>query len=151
GKSVHVALAGADEVVQVSWETRKVIRRWPAPREPRRVTLTPDGRSLLAASARSAQVRCWDIDTGKLSWERTLNEAFNLLGLAVSPTGSDVVTAQVHHRHHAIIKTSIEQGWALNSRLGLLPVKPTRGASWSQIALDIRNKAVGDPTAVAFS
>jgi cytochrome c peroxidase len=150
-RTLYVALAGADEVALVDWATRKPIRRWPAPREPRRLALTPDGRLLVAACARSSQVRCWDARTGKPAWECSLGDSFNLLGLALSPDGRDAVTAQVHHRHHAMVKSNIEQGWALNSRLARLSVTPAGPGGFSQIALDVRNRAVGDPTAVAFT
>lgn len=150
GRSLFVALAGADEVAQLDWAKREVVRRLPAPREPRRVALTKDGKRLVAASMRSSQVRCWDAATGKLAWERSIHDSFNLLGLAITPDDQEVITTQVHTRHHPIVKHNIEQGWALNSRLARMTVAPG-GGSYSQIALDIRNKAVGDPTALAFS
>jgi DNA-binding beta-propeller fold protein YncE len=150
GKSLFVALAGADEVAQLDWAKREVARRLPAPREPRRVAVTKDGKRLVAASMRSSQVRCWDAATSKLAWERAVDNAFNLLGLALTPDDLEVVTAQVHTRHHPIVKHNIEQGWALNSRLARMTVAPG-SSSYSQIALDIRNKAVGDPTAVTFT
>src|SRR5262249_31561940 len=149
--SRYVALAGADEVAQVEWKTGKTLRRWPAAREPRRLALTADGHFLVAACTRSAQLRCWDTRTDKQSWERTIDGTFNLLGLALSPDGRDVVTAQVKHRHHPIVRSQIERGWALNSRLARRSVQPAGTPAYSQLALDIRFKAVGDPSAVAFS
>lgn len=151
GKSFFVALSGADEVAQVEWSSRKVVRRLQTSREPRRLAVTRDGKTLLAACSRSAQVRCWDISTGKVQWEQTILEAFNLLGLCLTPDDSQVVLAHVHHRHHPLVKNTIEQGWALNSRLSQLAVRGGKPGSYSQIALDVRNKAVGDPSAVAFS
>lgn len=151
GRSLFVALAGGDEVVQFDWARREVTRRLPAPREPRQVVLTNDGKQLIAASMRSSQVRCWDAVTGKLVWERAINDSFNLLGLALTPDGKNVVTTQVHNRHHPIIKHNIEQGWALNSRVARMSVQPDADRDYTQIALDVRNRAVGDPTAVAFS
>jgi cytochrome c peroxidase len=151
GQSLYVALAGADEVVQVDRRTHKILQRWSAPREPRRLALTRDGQFLLAGSTRSAQVRCWDTKTGKLTWERKIAEAFNLLGLALTPDDREVLTTQIHDRHHPIAPSNIEQGWALNSRLARLLLKPTGAASYAQIALDRRNKAVGDPSALAFN
>jgi cytochrome c peroxidase len=151
GRSLFVALAGGDEVAQLDWATRGVTRRLAAPREPRRVVVTRDGKHVLAASMRSSQVRCWDAATGKLAWERTINDSFNLLGLALTPDGQDVVTTQVHTRHHPIIKHNIEQGWALNSRVARMTVQPGGDRAYTQIALDIRNKAVGDPSYLTFS
>ncbi|MFO0843993.1 MAG: YncE family protein [Gemmataceae bacterium] len=151
GRSLFADLAGGDEVAQLDWASREVTRRLPAPREPRQVVLTKDGKQLIAASMRSSQVRCWDAATGKLVWERAINDSFNLLGLALTPDGQDVVTTQVHTRHHPIIKHNIEQGWALNSRVARMSLRPDADRSYTQIALDVRNKAVGDPTAVAFT
>lgn len=151
GRSLYVAQAGDNEVVQIEVPGGKVLRRWPAAREPRGVALTRDGRYLVAASARSAQLRCWDTQTGKLAWEQTLDGSFNLHGLTLAPDDRHLATAQVHHRNHTFIKSNIEQGWALNSRVGRLDLRDAGTPAFRQIALDVRNKAVGDPTAVAFN
>ncbi len=151
GHSLYVALGGTHEVAEVDWRSRTVQRRWPAPSEPRRLTLTPDGRVLAALSGRSGDVRCWDTDTGQLLWERHIYDAFNLHGLAVSPDGKDLMVAYVHHRHSAIAKHHIDHGWALNSRLARLPIEPRPQVEYTQIALDVRGRAVGDPCAVAIS
>src|SRR5436305_84348 len=85
-----------------------------------RQALTADGRYLAAASARSVQVRCWDTKTGKQLWERTLAQAFNLHGLTFRPDGKELVTAHMYDRQHPLNKSNIEQGWAINARLGRL-------------------------------
>jgi DNA-binding beta-propeller fold protein YncE len=151
GASLYVALAGANEVVRIDWPTGKVTRRWPAPTEPRRLALTRDGRYLAAVSGRSAQVRCWDTQTGQLLWERTILEAFNLNGLTFSPDDKELVTALIHDHHHPIALHNIREGWALNNRLGRLTLQPDQRTEYWQIALDIRGQAVGDPCAAAFS
>jgi cytochrome c peroxidase len=151
GESLYAAVAGANEVVQVDWRTRKVLRRWPAPGEPRRLVLSRDGRSLAAAGGRSGTVRAWDTRAGALLWERTFPDAFNLHGLAQSADGKELLTAQVHDRRRAITKSNIENSWALDSRLGRLKWEPEAGTDAWQIALDIRGHAVGDPCALAVS
>jgi cytochrome c peroxidase len=151
GSSLYVAAAGANEVVQLDWQTHRVLRRWPAPTEPRRLALTGDGRFLAAASGRSAQVRCWDTRTGKQLWERTVVDAFNLDGLTFSPDGKELVAAHMHDRHHAIAANNIEQGWALANRLCRMTVVPDPQIDYWQLALDTRGKAVGDACAAAFS
>lgn len=151
GGSLYVALAGTDEVVQFDWQTRKVLRRWPAAGEPRRLALTRDGRFLAAASGRSAQVRCWDTRTGKELWERTISSAFNLHWLTFSPDDKELIAPNIHDRAHAISKRNIEEGWALDNRLSRLTREPDAQTEYWQIALDLRGEAVGDPSAVAFS
>jgi DNA-binding beta-propeller fold protein YncE len=151
GGSLYAALAGTHEVVHIDWRTHNVLRRWPAPAEPRHLALTRDGRFLAAVSSRSAQVRCWDTQTGKQLWERTVVDAFNLHGLVFSPDDKELVTAHVHDRRRPIAVHNIEQGWALDSRLSRLTLEPERHAEYRQIALDTRGQAVGDPCAVAFS
>ena len=152
GDRLHVALSGADEVAEVDWPTRAVVRRLPAAGEPRRVVLSADGRYLAAASGRSAQVRCWDASPGKLLWERSIHDAFNLHGLTLSPDGKSLVTTQVHDHHHTIARNTIENSWALDSRLARMAMGPAgaRG-EFDQVAVDQRGRAVGDPCAVAFS
>src|SRR5262249_25036802 len=108
GKTLYVALAGADEVVQLDCESQKDLRRWPAPSEPRQLLLSPEGHWLLAASSRSSQVRCWDTKTGKLHWERTTIDGFNLRGLTFSPDGQYVVCAHVVQRTFPVTKHHIE-------------------------------------------
>lgn len=151
GDSLYVALAGAAEVVHVEWRSRKVVRRWPAPVEPRRLALSRDGLALAAAGGRSAQVRCWDTRDGKVRWERTFADAFNLHGLTFSPDDKQLVTTQVKDRLHPFTKSNIENGWALDNRLGRLKVVPDRDADCEQIALDLRGRAVGDPCAPTFN
>jgi cytochrome c peroxidase len=151
GNSLYVALSAGHEVVQLDWQTQQVNRRWAAPGEPRRLVLSRDGRVLAAASARSAQVRCWDTTTGKPLWERTISDAFNLHGLAFGPGDKDLVVAHIHDRHHAINKHNIEEGWALDNRLSRLTIEPDKRTEYFQIGLDLRGKAVGDPCAVAFN
>jgi cytochrome c peroxidase len=151
GDSIYVALSGTNEVVQIGWDSRKVLHRWPAAGEPRRLALTRDGRFLAAASGRSAQVRCWDTRTGKQLWERTIYDTFNLHGLALSPDDKELVTAHICDRRRSITKRNIEEGWAIDNRLGHMTIAPGEPDSHGQLALDSRVKAVGDPCAVAFS
>jgi cytochrome c peroxidase len=151
GGSLYVALAGANEVVQVDWQTRKVLRHWPAQAEPRRLALSRDGRFLAAISSRSVQVRCWDTRSGKQLWERTLHDAFNLHGLTFTPDDKELITTHIHDRRHTITKRMIEEGWALDNRLGRLTLDQDARDSYYQIALDIRGEAVADPCAVAFN
>jgi YVTN family beta-propeller protein len=150
GNSLYVALAGDNQVVQVDGRG-KVLHRWPAPAEPRRLALTRDGRSLAAASARSAQVRCWDTATGRQLWERTITDAFTLHGLTFSPDGRDLIAAHCHDRRHAINPSNIREGWAIDNRLTRLSRIPDRDTPYWQIALDVRFKAVADPCAVAIN
>ena len=151
GASLYVALAGTNEVVHIDWDTHKVLGRWPAAGEPRRLVLTRDGRFLAAASGRSAQVRCWDTRTGKQLWEQTFSDTFNLHGLALSPDDRELITAQMSDRRRSITRRNIEEGWAIDNRLGRLTLASGEPADQGQLALDSRVKAVGDPCAVAFS
>jgi cytochrome c peroxidase len=150
GNSLYAAVAGADEVVRIDWAGRKVTRRWPAPREPRQVALSPDGRLLAAASSRSGEVRLWDAATGKPVWGRRIEDAFNLRGLAFTPDGAALVCAHGVRREFPVSRENIEQGWVIDSRLTRLALQPdAEPASW-QAALDTRGRAVGDPDGVAF-
>lgn len=151
GDSFYLALAGANEVLQIAWSDRKVLRRWPAPVHPRRLALSRDGGTLLALCERSNQVHCWDTRTGKPRWQRTVADAFNLHGLALHPDGKEVVTTHCHDRHHPITHNNIEQGWAMNNRLTRLTVEPDPRTEYWQVGLDVRGLAVGDPGAAAYS
>src|SRR5262249_4707966 len=112
--------------------------------------LSADGRRLAAASTRSGQVRLWDTATGKLAWEQTIDDGFNLRGLAFTPDGDSVVCAHVVRREFPVSQRNIEEGWVIDNRLTRLPVKPDDWPSYRQIALDQRGKAVGDPDGLAF-
>lgn len=151
GGSLYVAVAGANEVVHIDWQTRKPLRSWPAASEPRNLALTRDGRCLAAASARSAHVRCWDTDTGKQLWERSITDGFNAHGLTFDPADKELITAHLHDRRHAIAKNNIEQGWALDNRLTRLTRVPDQKTEYWQIGLDTRGDAAADPCAAAFS
>ena len=151
GNTCFVALAGADEVVQVDWDSHRITRRWQAPREPRKLILSADGRWLVAASSRSGHVRCWDTQTGELHWERHIEDGFNLRGLAFAPDGQSVVCAHSVRRSFPVSKANIEEGWVVDSRLTRFAMDPKALPATWQLALDTRGKAVGDPDGIAFS
>jgi cytochrome c peroxidase len=150
GDSMYAAVSGQDEIVRVDWKTQKVKARWPAPREPRALALSPDGRYLAAASARSGQVRCWDTRDDLLPWERTIDDAFNLRGLVFTPDGEGLVCAHSVRRSFPVTKTNIEEGWVIDNRLTWLALKPDARPAMKQIALDRRGEAAADLHGVAF-
>jgi cytochrome c peroxidase len=151
GRVLYVAVSGSDEVVALDWDSRKIAHRWPAPREPRRLVLSADGRFLAGASSRSGQVRCWDTRTQQVLCERAIEDGFNLRGLAFTPDGQALVCAHAVHREFPVSKDNIEAGWVIDSRLTRLTLKPqTQPSSW-QVALDTKGRAVGDPDGLAFS
>lgn len=147
---VFLALAGSDEIAVLDWEHRKIVRRWSAPREPRHLALSPDGRFLAAASSRSAQVRLWDTASGKLLWTRKCEDAFNLRGLAFTPDGKAVICAHVIKRSFPVSRANIDKGWVTDSRLTRLPLDARAVPPLEQIALDKHGQAVGDPDGLAF-
>ena len=149
GETFHVAVA--DEIVQCGWKEKKVIRRLAAPLEPYSLALSPDGRWLAAAGSRSATVYCWDARGGKTHWQRKIEDAFNLRGLAFTPDGKAIVCAHVVRREFPVSRENIEKGWVIDSRLTLLPLDSNAQPSLEQIALDTRGKAVGDPHGLAFT
>jgi cytochrome c peroxidase/WD40 repeat protein len=151
GKTLYAAISGADEVLAINLESRKIRRRWPAPREPRQLALSPNGRWLAAASSRSAQVRCWDTRTGRLRWERTVDDAFHLAGLTFAPRGTEVICSHAVRRDFPVTKENIAKGWVIDSRLTRLAMDPEAVPFAWQIALDTHGKAVGDPQGGGFS
>jgi cytochrome c peroxidase len=151
GKSLFAALSGQDEVIRLDWATGKVIERWPAPREPRHLALSTDGNWLAAASSKSAQARCWNLQTAKLHWQRDIGDAFNLRGLAFTPQDDAVICAHVVRRDFPVTKTNIEEGWVIDSRLTRLALKADGVPAVWQVALDTKGRAVGDPHGLAFT
>jgi DNA-binding beta-propeller fold protein YncE/mono/diheme cytochrome c family protein len=147
---VFLALAGSDEIAVLDWNRRNVVRRWPAPREPRHLSLSPNGRFLAAASSRSAQVRLWDAASGKLLWTRKCEDAFNLRGLAFAPDGKALICAHVVKRSFPVSRENIDKGWVTDSRLTRLPLDARAVPPLEQVALDKHGQAVGDPHGVAF-
>ncbi len=147
---LYVALAGTDEVVEVDVSAGGVVHRWPAPREPWSLALSADGRLLAAASARSGDIRLWDTRSRQMLWERRIEDAFNLRGLAFSPDGQAIVCAHVVRRDFPVSRANIEQGWVTDSRLTRLPVKADAVPPLEQVALDTKGRAVGDPHGLAF-
>src|SRR5262249_55574488 len=136
---------------QLDWGSRRILHRWPAPREPRQVLLSADGRWLAAASSRSGEVRCWNTATRQLLWERRIEDAFNLRGLAFAPDGQALVCVHAIRREFAVSKENIAQGWVIDSRLTQLSMQADQLPPLRQIALDTKGRAVGDPYGVAFS
>jgi YVTN family beta-propeller protein len=150
GKTLFVAVAGSQEVIELDIASKKVLRRWPAEREPRQLALSADGQWLAAASSLSAHVRVWHLPTGQLHWQRTITDAFNLRGLSFTPDGQHVIVAHVVRRDFPVSRANIEEGWVTDSRLTLLALKAEALPAMWQIALDTRGQAVGDPHGLAF-
>ena len=147
---LFVACSGSHEIAVVELSIKKphISCRWPAWQEPRKLILAPDGSTLYVGCSRGATVRAMQTATGKELWSRPMEAAFNMLGLALDSKAGELITCQVFHRHHAIAKSNIEQGWALDNRLGRILLSEPTNDPW-QVALDVRGKAVGDPAAVA--
>jgi YVTN family beta-propeller protein len=150
GQTLYAAVAGADEVAAVDLASRKVARRWAAPREPCSLALSPDGRHLAAAAARSGDVYLWETRTGGLVWKRPIEDAFNLRGLAFTPDGRSLVCTHAVKRDFPVSRANIEQGWVIDSRLTRLPLAADAVPPLEQVALDTRGRAVGDPHGLAF-
>jgi YVTN family beta-propeller protein len=151
GNRFFAAIAGKDEVLQIDWVKQKILKRWPAPHEPRHLALSKDGKWLAAASSRSAQVRCWNLDSGKLHWERKIEDAFNLRGLAFASDDQAILCVHNIRREFPVSKDNIEEGWVIDSRVTKLALQADVVPSAWQIALDIRGKAIGDPDGLAIS
>lgn len=149
GASLFVTLGGEDAVVRVDL-AGKLLSRWQAPREPRRLALSPDGRLLAAASSKSGQLRCWDLASGKPVWERMIDDGFNLRGLAFGP-GGDVYSTGLVHRYRHVSKENIGQGWVMDNRVTRLAAKAEAQPAQWQISLDRSGEAVGDPEGLAWS
>src|SRR5207244_8924037 len=113
--TLYVAVAGNEEIIQLDCDSRGLIHRWPAPREPRHIALSANGNWLAAASSRSGEVRCWHTATRELLWERKIEDAFNLRGLVFTPDGQALVCAHVVRREFPVSKENIAQGWVIDS------------------------------------
>jgi YVTN family beta-propeller protein len=150
GRSLYVAVSGRNEVLEIALDGRRVKRRWPAPRDPRGLALSADGRFLAAASTRSGQVRCWELGNGKLVWERRIEDAFNLGGLGFTPDGQGLICTHAVRREFPVSKENIEQGWVIDSRLTRLPLQTEAVPPSAQLALDTKGAAVGDPDGLAI-
>ncbi|MBL8797329.1 MAG: hypothetical protein JNM56_25735 [Planctomycetia bacterium] len=151
GESIFVAASGSDEVLQLDWQNRKILHRWPAPREPRDLALSADGKLLAASSTRSGQVRCWDIESKKLVWERKSDEGFNLRGLQFTPDGQELVVAHALRREFPVSQHHIDSGWVIDNRLSKFPLDPKARYEHWQLALDLRGQAVADLHGLAYS
>lgn len=151
GRTLYIAVAGNEEVVQLDCDSKRILHRWPAPREPRQIVLSEDGRWLAAASSRSGEVRCWDTTTRKLLWQRHIEDGFNLRGLAFTPDGQALVCAHCVRREFPVSKENIAAGWVIDSRLTCFSLPADEALSLQQIALDTKGRAVGDAYGVAFS
>jgi DNA-binding beta-propeller fold protein YncE len=149
-EKLYVSLSGSDEIEVLDWSSKKVTQRWPAPREPRHLALSADGRFLAAASSRSAQVRLWDTTSGELIWTRKIEDAFNLRSLTFTPDGRAVIVAHVVKRSFPVSRENIDKGWVTDSRLTRLPLDAKVVPPKEQIALDKHGQAVGDPHGVAL-
>lgn len=150
GKALYVAVAGNDEVVRIDLPGRNITHRLATPRYPERLALSPDGQYLAVACSRAAQVVCWNIVTGKLHWQRKIEDAFNLHGLSFTPDGKNVIVAHTVRREFPVSRSNIEVGWVVDNRLTRLALDAEAVPFSWQIALDTRGQAIGDPHGLAM-
>src|SRR5262249_15553515 len=122
GSLFYVAVAGGDQVVEVDWANRKVVHAWDAPREPRDLALSPDGKLLAASSTRSSQVRVWDTASRKQVWERAVIDAFNVRGLTFTPDAKELLCGHAFRREFPVSKNNIDSGWVIDNRFSKLPL-----------------------------
>src|SRR5205807_10550727 len=101
---LFAAVSGADEVVTIDFPSRKVTRRWPAPREPWQPVLSDDERHLAVGGGRGGHVRLWELPAGKVVWTRKVEDGFNLRGLAFTPDGKALICAHVVRRAFPVSK-----------------------------------------------
>lgn len=157
-KTLFVALGGANALAAVDLATKQT-HTIPVAGEPRKVLASSDGKDLFVASSRSAALRRFSLPKLELVWEATFHDAFNLLGLAFEAGEKALITTQAFDRHHPIAKHNIEQGWAIDNRLGRVErtgkVDQVSGiphlARREQLSLDMRGHAAGDLAALASS
>jgi YVTN family beta-propeller protein len=151
GDTLFVAASGSDEVLQLDWHSRKITQRWEAGREPRELALSPDGRLLAACSSRSGQVRCWEVASRRLVWERKIDEGFNLRGLKFTPDGQELIVGHALRREFPVSQHHIDSGWVIDNRLSKFPLDPKARYEHWQLALDLRGQAVADVHGLAYS
>jgi len=159
GKALYVALSGANALGVIDPIQKRLVKTIPVAGEPRRVLVSADGKDLFVSSSRSATIRRFALPGLNLVWENTFSDAFNLMGLAFEPGDRFLITVQAFDRHHSIAKHNIEQGWAIDNRLGRLErdgkIDLTSGkpelARHQQLSLDVRGHASGDLAAVGIS
>lgn len=159
GKTLFVALSGANAVAMIDPVKQTLVKTFPVNGEPRRVLVSADGKDLFVASSRSATVRRFALPSLELVWEHTFADAFNMLGCTLESDEKHLITAQAFDRHHSIARHNIEQGWAIDNRLGRLDrfgkLDKTSGHpeldKHQQLSLDSRGHAAGDLTAIAAS
>lgn len=151
GDRLYVAVAGDDQVAEINCLKSAVVHRWPAPREPRVLALSRDGKTLAAAASRSAKVYAWDVESRRRLLDHKVEDAFNLHGIAFSPDGKHVAVSHEIRRAFPISRDNIDKGWAIDSRLSRIAIDPKAVPNAWQIALDTRGAAVGDPQALDWS
>jgi len=152
-----VALSGDNEVALGSFSEKRIFARKMVASEPRRVLVDAQGKNLLVGSTRAATVTRLSLPDLKTVWLSNFPEAFNMMGLAFGPGGKEILTCQNFDRHHSIAKHNIEQGWAIDNRLGRLRldgrIDTTSGqpelAEHEQLSIDMRGQAAGDLSAIA--
>ncbi len=150
GRRLYAAVSGCDEVVVIDTTRQQILQRWPAPREPRHLALSPDGALLAVSGNRSPRVSVWNTRTGQLHWQRAIEDGFNLRGLAFLPDGQSLVCAHNVRRSFPVSQKNIEEGWVIDSRMTRFPLEPGAVPPLYQVALDTRGRAVGDPHVLAL-
>jgi len=141
GARAFVALGGEDAVAVVDLKTRTVANKWPVGREPWRLALSPDGKTLAVANTRGANVSVLDATTGRPRHMVRTN-GLNLRSVAVSPDAKWAYVPFVSDRGFPVTEDNIDRGWVIGNRLARVPL--AQNGPREAISLDPRGDALGD-------
>lgn len=149
---VCVAISGEDRVAVLDLATRKIVENITVGREPRSVAVSADGKWLVTACNANGDLFVHDATTFKQLSRRVLfDDPANLGVLAILPDSSACIVPHIVNRSFPVDEDNIEKGWVIDNRLTQLPFPGGEYWDQTQIGLDTRGKAVGDPHAVAVS
>ncbi len=149
GGSAYVALGATNEVVRIGLAANNVTGRLAVGREPRSLALTPDGKRLVAANSRSADLSV--IDLGSWKVERTLPlepGAANLRQLAIDPSGEYAYVVHMRNRGMATTQNNIDLGWVLGQRLSRVALDGK--SDFESFTLDAKGLAFADVHGLAI-
>ncbi|MCA9114481.1 MAG: hypothetical protein KDA79_05305, partial [Planctomycetaceae bacterium] len=151
-RSLFVALAGDDEIVQISLNSGKITRRMQTGGIPRELCIAPNGRWLISCCNIPGPLVVHEIATGKeLSCRNIFDDGFNLGQPVVLPDSSEVIIPSQINRAFPVNEANIEKGWVIDNRLSRFPLPAGEYWEQKQLNLDPRGAACGDLYAAALS
>ncbi|MDR3340938.1 MAG: beta-propeller fold lactonase family protein [Candidatus Symbiothrix sp.] len=158
GNFLYVANRFSNSISVIDLKSKKVIKDIPVVREPRNLSISPDGKTLVAGNFLPAQAATSDVVAAEITLiDATTNSirtnvlltngAQSVMGIAFSPDGNYVYAVHLLSRYMVPI-TQLDRGWVNTNALSIIDVKDD--TLYATVLLDDVDRGAANPAGIGI-